>query len=131
MTVSVQRPKKSVHDIAVPSKEVEPPSSSDEILAVDYRATSFIVAVNDKGVKRYLRKETLEDLLQQLRDGVPFHIRAGIKTTKHLGPNEFNLTMNWLRAQGLALKKGRIYEIPSIEEVRKKWNQTVMDEATL
>lgn len=132
MVAVMKHPKKvSHHDIAVPATDIHQDDHEGEYETTEWRATATIVTRTGKGAKRYLRKDTLSDLLGQVRDGEAFRFKGGITTTLNLGQNEFLLAMAWMRVNGLAHKDGRRYIIPSIEEVRRAWNRVVTEEAVL
>lgn len=107
------------------------PTLSDHEISV-WKGDAFIVSVSDTGNRRYLRRRSLQFFLSQVQDGQPFQFK-GMHTSKEddFGSNEYNLITRWLRINGLAERNGRQYMIPSIENVKRAWNDVVTHEAVL
>ena len=129
MTVAVQKPRRRSMDVGVTHQDMAP-GSSDEIRT--FRATSYIVCCQgSQQYKRFLRKETLVELLAQVREGEPFSFKSGMTTSKNLDESMYRLAVNWMRAHGLCVKNGLQVTIPSVEKVRRAYNQQLQEEASL
>lgn len=115
-------------DVSLMQRQITaPPESSDEIKV--FEATSYITCWSKDGkYKRFLKKETLSELLSQIHDGQTFNFRMGMRTSKNLSENDYRLAMSWMRAHGLCIKDGQSYTIPSIEQVRRKYNEQLLRE---
>lgn len=117
-------------DMSVAQREIAPAESSDEIRT--FQASSFITCFSGEGkYKRYLKRETLKELLGQIQDGIPFNFKTGFKTTPNLGENEYRLAMSWMRARSLCVKNGHSFTIPSVERVRRAYNEQLQEEAVI
>lgn len=128
-----RRPKASTTDTTrgrLASTLTVAPSEEHEIST--WRVDAWVVHENAKGVKRYLRRSSLQYLLGQVHEGQPFRLKNLMLSEEHkFGPNEFNLATNWMLANGLINKDGRKYMIPSIESIKRRWNEIVVEEAVL
>lgn len=133
MVATLQRRPKTANQTPVaPNKEVTSPTSmsaSDQEISI-WRADAQIVSESDKGIRRYLRRSSLQFLLSQVKDGEAFRFK-GLQTSKEFGQAEFHLIAQWLRANGLVVRNGRDYTIPSIEQVKRRWNEVVTEEAVI
>lgn len=133
MVVAIQRRPKTA--VAVPAQAMsdeseskhEAPPSDHEISV--WRPDAYIVE-EKKEVRRYLRRSSMRALLGQIKDGVPFRFK-GMLTSQELGQPEFHLIIKWLKANGLVSTDGRDYIVASIENVKRRWNEIVTEEAVL
>lgn len=94
----------------------------------EWHASSYLTRISTKdGTSnvKYLRKQTLIDLLSQVEDGMAFGLKS-LSLSPSLGQGEFYLALSWMLANGLVHKvKGSLYVIPSIEAVRRRWNDSL------
>lgn len=134
MVVAIQRRPKTVGVDTRSARELETtlkesaPISDHEISI--WRADAYIASENDRGIRRLLRRSSLQFLLSQVHDGESFAFK-GLQTNKVFGQSEFHLIMHWLRVNGLANKHGRQYTIPSIESVKRRWNEVISEETVI
>lgn len=107
-----------------------PPDSADDIQVYDWRATASIVREKSDGTKQYLKQATMQDLLGQLADNVPFRLKS-LRNTENLGNAEFYRAIQWMRGYNLVAKTDGGYVIPSIDSVKRKWRQIISEEGAI
>lgn len=101
-----------------------------DVTITEWRASAYIVCTNEKGVRRFLKRQTLVNMLAQIEEGVPFKIKT-LQMSDDIGSNEYYLARSWMLANKLAYVDGHKLVVPSIEAVRRQWMIQLTEEGRL